>query len=56
MTTNNEILALHGTKGPCPVCGAPGTFDTKDDMINFTDSIWTNEITGEWECYDCWLK
>jgi len=28
---------------PCPVCESP-------------EEAWWNEVTGEWECSDCWLK
>lgn len=47
---------LHNSKGNCPTCGAPGTFDisTKKDL--FLDWISYNTSSSTWECHDCWLK
>jgi len=47
----------HGQKALCPVCEAPGRFDSDPGQAAvFDDSIWINGKTGEPECVECALK
>ena len=47
----------HGDKIECPTCDAPATFDIMEgNEAEFDDACWINTYTGEYECYNCWLK
>lgn len=52
-----NFLPPHGTEIVCPTCSSPGKYDgIKSPDFAFDNSIWYNELTEEWACWDCYLK